>query len=105
MDWSFTIVGILAQRYFADAGLRSDGATASTMAFFSAGVRSRIGPPEAAPLSAEVGTAAAVAAAPSVPLVAQPESPRLTANAAITLNLATCTFDPSLKGGGLEMAA
>lgn len=43
MDWSFTIEGIFGQRYFAEAGLRSDGATASMIAFFSVAVRSRIG--------------------------------------------------------------
>jgi hypothetical protein len=56
------MVGNLAQWYFAAPASRSDGATASTMIFFSAGERSRCGPAAAAgALSTPAGAAAAPA--------------------------------------------
>src|SRR5665213_2906071 len=89
------MTGNFAHLYFAVAGFRSDVATESTITFFSCGVRSRC---------ARLAPALAPAVPPTAALscgavVAQPESARIAANAANTLNFDACTIDPSLLGG------
>src|SRR5262249_12178875 len=76
----------LAHRYFAAPALRSDGVTASTIAFFSCGVRSRC----ATLLGTTGGPLATSPLCVTVVPVAQLESAKPAASAAITLDTETC---------------
>ena len=76
-----TTAGNFAQWYFADPGLRSDGATASMIIFFSSGVRSRW--PMLAP-AVGVGASLDARGVCRCPM-AHPESAKPTASWAIML--------------------
>ena len=90
-----TTAGNFAQWYFADPGLRSDGATSSMITFFSSGVRSRW--PILTP--AEGGGASLDAREVRVDVVpvAQPESVKPTASGAIMLKLDICKARAPLR--------
>jgi hypothetical protein len=83
-----TTAGNFAQWYFADPGLRSDGATASMITFFSSGVRSRW--PILAPAEGGCASLDARGVCVGVVLVAQPESAKPKASGAVMLKLDIC---------------
>jgi len=83
-----TTAGKFAQRYFADAGLRSAGATASIITCFSSGVRSRW----------PILTPAEGDGASLVPVV-HPENAKPTASGVIKLKFDICKARCVVKKG------
>ena len=90
----------MAHLYFADPGSRSEGAIASTMIFFSWGVRSRscdAGVVAGTAVAAAVGVADA-AGGSADGVVAHAASARLATSAALTLHLFIGKVTPLLNG-------
>jgi len=91
-----TTAGKFAQWYFADPALRSDGATASIITFFSSGVRSRW--PILTPAE---GDGASLGARGICVPVAHPESAKPTASGVIKLTLDICKVRCVVKKSAL----